>query len=104
MDTFSIPVLRLFTPMTFVVIAAARFLLDWNTRRLSQNGFLLFIGMAYFSVGIIDLFHTSAYKGIGVFPGYRSNLPTRLCIAWWEVESLALLTTPLSMPTRPRMP
>lgn len=41
------------------------------------NGYLLFIGIAFFLVAGIDLVHTLAYKGIGVFPAYGANLPTQ---------------------------
>jgi hypothetical protein len=37
--------------------------------------------MAYLSVSFLDLIHTLAYKGMGVFPGFDANLPTQLWIA-----------------------
>ncbi|MBW1717013.1 MAG: hypothetical protein JRJ77_14545, partial [Deltaproteobacteria bacterium] len=38
--------------------------------------FLLFVGIAYLFIGFLDLIHTLAYRGMGVFPGYATNLPT----------------------------
>ena len=36
-----------------------------------DNKYLLFVGIAYFFVAVLDLLHTLAYKGLGVFPGLR---------------------------------
>jgi signal transduction histidine kinase len=43
----------------------------------------------------VDLIHTLAYKGMGVFPGYGANLPTQLWIAARYLESVSLLLAPL---------
>jgi len=45
-------------------------------------------------VGAIDVVHTLAYKGMGVFQGYDANLPTQLWIVARYVESLSLLIAP----------
>ena len=78
-----------------IVVAFGIFMLAWNSRRFLDNNYLLFIGIAYFFIGGLDLIHTLAYKGMGVFPGYGSNLPTELWIAARYVESSSLLIAPL---------
>jgi signal transduction histidine kinase len=78
-----------------IVIAFSIFVIAWNTRRFMDNNYLLFIGMAYLCVGGIDLLHTLAYAGMGVFPGAGANLPTQLWISARYVESAALLLAPL---------
>jgi signal transduction histidine kinase len=75
-----------------IVIAFAIFAIAWNTRRIMDNGYLLFIGIACLFVGGIDLLHTLAYSGMGVFPEYGANLPTQLWIATRYMLSLSLLT------------
>ncbi|MBS3917294.1 MAG: PAS domain S-box protein [Deltaproteobacteria bacterium] len=45
-------------------------------------------------MGAIDVVHTLAYKGMGVFQGYDANLPTQLWIVARYVESLSLLIAP----------
>ncbi len=72
-----------------IVIAAAIFALAWNARRYFDNGYILFIGISFLFVGFIDLIHTLAYKGMGVYPGYGSNLPTQLWIAARWLQALA---------------
>ncbi len=74
-----------------IVIACGIFMIAWNTRRLLQNHYLLFIGIAYLFVGGIDLLHTLAYKGMGIFEGHGANLPTQFWIAGRYVEAFSLL-------------
>jgi signal transduction histidine kinase len=74
-----------------IVIAFSIFVLAWNSRRFLSNGYLLFLGMAYLFIAGLDLIHTLAYKGMGVFPGYDANLPTQLWIATRYLESLSLI-------------
>jgi PAS domain S-box-containing protein len=78
-----------------IVIAFAIFAIAWNSRRLTGNNYLLFIGIAYLFVGSLDFIHTLAYKGMGVFPGYGTNLATQLWISARYLESLSLLAAPL---------
>jgi len=74
-----------------IVIACGIFMVAWNARRLLQNHYLLFVGIAYLFVGGIDTLHTLAYKGMGVFGGEGANLPTQLWIAARHLEAVSLL-------------
>ncbi len=74
-----------------IVIACGIFIVAWNARRLLQNHYLLFVGIAHLFVAGIDTLHTLAYKGMGVFEGYGANLPTQLWIAGRYVEAFSLL-------------
>jgi PAS domain S-box-containing protein len=78
-----------------VVIACSIFVIAWNSRQFLDNNYFLFIGIAYLFVGSLDLLHTLAYKGMGVFQGYETNLPTQLWIASRYMESLSFLFAPL---------
>jgi hypothetical protein len=71
-----------------IVIAAGIFVIAWNTRKFMPNAYLLFIGVAYLYIAFIDLVHTLAYKGMGVFPGADANLPTQLWIAGRYMEAV----------------
>lgn len=79
------------------------FVICWNTRDLMQNGYLLFMGIAYFFVGILDGVHTMAYKGMGIFQGYDANLPTQLWIAARYLQSISLLVSPLFLRKKPNL-
>ncbi|MFN3479839.1 MAG: MASE3 domain-containing protein [Thermodesulfovibrionales bacterium] len=80
-----------------VSIAFSIFILAWNSRRFFQNRFLQIIAVGYSFSGIIDLIHTLAYKGISVFEGYGTNLPTQLWIAARYVQAITLFIA-ASMP------
>jgi PAS domain S-box-containing protein len=77
-----------------IVIAVAIFIVAWNSRRFGENDYLIFIGIAYLFVGGLDLIHTLGYKGMGVFHGYDTNLPTQFWITARYLESLSLLIAP----------
>lgn len=81
--------------MFSVVVSVSIFMLFWSARRFLDNGYFLFMGIAYLFIGGLDLVHTLAYKGMGVFPGYGANLPTQLWIAARYLESLSLLAAPV---------
>ena len=74
-----------------IVIAFSIFVLTWNCRKIIDNDYLIFLGIAYLFVGFIDIIHTLAYAGMGVILGYGTNLPTQLWIAARSLESISLL-------------
>ncbi len=80
-----------------IVVAAGIFIVAWNTRRISSNPYILFIGVAYLFVGLLDLLHTTTYTGMGVFKRLGSDPPIQFWIAARYLESLSLLAAlPLS--------
>jgi signal transduction histidine kinase len=80
-----------------ILIAFSIFLVAWNARRFLENHYLMFLGLIYPFVGALDLIHTLAYKGMGVFPGNGANLPTQLWIQARYLESVSLLIAPFLM-------
>ena len=78
-----------------VVVAFGIFIIAWNTRRFLDNNYFVFIGIAYFSIGVMDFVHTLAYSGMGVFPSYGTNLATQLWISARYLEGLSLFIAPL---------
>ena len=78
-----------------IVVACGIFMIAWNSRRFLDNNYLLLIGIAYLFVGGFDLIHILAYKGMNIFQGYETNLPTQLWISARYMESLPLLIAPL---------
>jgi len=78
-----------------IVVACGIFMLAWNSREISRNNYLLFLGTAYLFVGGLDLVHTLAYEGLGIFPDHNTDLATQLWIGARYMESFALLLAPL---------
>jgi PAS domain S-box-containing protein len=82
------------TEMFSVAVAFAIFILVWNTRLLLDNNFFLIVGVSYLFIGSLDLTHTLAYKGMGVFSTGDTNLPTQLWVAGRFLESITFLIAP----------
>jgi signal transduction histidine kinase len=78
-----------------VVIGCGMFLIAWNAREFVRNDYVLLLGIGYLHVAGLDLLHTLAYKGMGVFPGYGADLPTQLWLAARYLEAATLLAAPL---------
>lgn len=77
-----------------VLVASAIFVIVWNSRSFMKNNYLLVVGVSYLFIAIIDLLHTVAYKGMGVFPGYDANFATQLWILARYIQSISLLIAP----------
>ena len=83
-----------------IVVACGLFMVAWNTRHLVENHYLLFLGIAFPYVALLDLLHTLAYQGMSVFPGFGADLPTQLWVAGRYLETLALLAAPVYLRRR----
>ncbi len=92
------------TEIFSIVVAFGIFVLTWNSRRFIDNSYILFLGIAYLFIGTIDLIHTLAYKGMGVFPEYGGNLATQLWIAARYLQSVSFLAAPLFIGRKLRPP
>ena len=75
-------------------VSMAVFIIAWNTRKHLDNTALLIIGVAYLFISGIDLLHTLAYQGMGVFKGGKTNLPTQLWISARLLQSLTFFIAP----------
>ena len=73
-----------------IVVAFCVFIIAWHSRHYIQNPYLLFIGLAYFFIAFLDLFHTLSYKGMPVFTDY-AFYANQLWIGARLMESTTLL-------------
>ncbi|SHO51603.1 PAS domain S-box-containing protein [Desulfopila aestuarii DSM 18488] len=80
-----------FAELVSISVAWSVGLVVWNTRQFLSDDSLPLLGIAYLFIGVVDLLHTLAYKGMGVFPEAGADLPTQLWIAGRYLESLSLL-------------
>jgi serine phosphatase RsbU (regulator of sigma subunit) len=87
-----------------VTVAVAIFMIAWNTRRMLSNNYFLFLGIGYLFVAGVDLLHTLAYKGMGVFERNDADLPTQLWLAARYLQTAALLLAPLVLSRTLRLP
>lgn len=78
-----------------VYVAYVIFLIVWKSRSRLENGYLIFIGVAFFFIGSIDFLHTFTFRGMELFPGSGINLTVQLWIAARYLESITFLLAPL---------
>jgi len=84
-----------------ITVAWSVFLLVWNVRRYMDNDALAFLGIAYLYVGILDMLHTLAYKGMNIFAlSDSANTATQLWISGRVMEAVSLFCFPLLLGRR----
>lgn len=72
-----------------ITVAALLFMIAWHAREYIKNPYVLFIGIAYFFIGGLDLLHTLAYKGMPIFTDY-DFYANQLWIGARYMESITL--------------
>jgi hypothetical protein len=85
-----------------VVISVCIFIIAWHSRDIAEAPYFLFLGIGGLAASGLDLVHTLAFKGMGVFSGATANLPTQYWVAARYVESAVFLAAPLFIGRRPR--
>lgn len=95
MSTFNYLIFHSIVELAGIAVAYAIFIIVWNTRKTFSNTFFLIVGISFLFIGTIDLVHTLAYKGMGVFPGATADLPTQLWIAARYFQSITFLIATL---------
>lgn len=78
-----------------IYVGSTIFIIAWNSRRMLNNNYLLFLGIAFLFIAFLDLIHTLSYKGMPIFIGYDSDLPTQFWIAARYMESITLFSAPI---------
>ena len=86
-----------------IAVAAAIFLLVWKSRRIVQNNYLVFIGITFIFIAVLDFLHTTVYQGVGIFADGGGTLSTRLWIAARYMQAVTLLAAPLVIRKNVRM-
>lgn len=66
-------------------------IISLNSYKMTKNSHMTFLAIAYAFVGIVEIFHTITFKGMNIFSGYDSNLPTQLWIICRYLESVSLV-------------
>jgi len=87
-SNYSYPLFHSLAEGFSVFISFGLFILAWNTRSHLEDDYLLLLGIISLCCGAIDTFHLFSYKGIQLFRGYDSDLPTSLWIASRYLQSI----------------
>jgi PAS domain S-box-containing protein len=88
------PLFHSIIDMATVFIATGVFMVVWTRRRLLDNHYYLFVGIAFLFFGLLDFLHLLGNKNMGVFPGY-GNLGPTLYIASRYILGISMVIAPL---------
>jgi PAS domain S-box-containing protein len=72
-----------------IVVGYTIFVISWNSKRHLKNPYLLFIGIAFLSISLLDLVHVLAYQGMPIFTDYP-YYANQLWIAARYLEAITL--------------
>ncbi len=78
-----------------IVTAFIVFIIAWNSRKLVNNSFFIFLGTAMLFVGGVDFLHTLSYEGMVIFEENGTDLPTQLWICARYLQGISMLISPL---------
>jgi len=93
-------VIELFSTSVLVAVIA----MAWSARHWVRNDFLLFLGLAYFFVGVVDAMHALAFPGMGVFQSSGPDTTVQLAVLARCVEGVSLLAAPTFLRRRFPLP
>jgi PAS domain S-box-containing protein len=85
-----------------IIVAGSIFIISWNSRRLTESSYFIFLGIAFLFVGALDLLHTLTFKGTGILQEFGANLPTQLWIIARYVQSISFLIATFFLSRRAR--
>ncbi|SDJ97373.1 sensor histidine kinase [Natronincola ferrireducens] len=78
-----------------IIVAYMLLTIAINTYQMTDNHYLLFLGVAYGFIAFFDLIHTLSFKGMGVFSKDLGDASTQLRIIARYMEGITLLVAPM---------
>lgn len=97
---YSFPLFHTVAELFGISVAIGIFMIVWNSRRFVVNDYLLFIAIAGLFVAAVDLLHTVAYHGVGVFPTNDSNIASQLWVVGRYLQAASFLIAPVFLSRR----
>lgn len=89
-----------FSELFSIIVGILMFVIAWNTRSFSKNDFLTYLGIGYFWIALLDLFHTFTFVGIPFFNIEGPEVMVHFWIYARILEALILLTAPVFLTRR----
>jgi hypothetical protein len=86
---------HLVVEVAVVVVLSTIFSLAWHTQRVTTNGYLMLMGMAALPIALVTMLHALTYRGMPVFPGHTSDLPTQMWLVARYLTAAAFLAAPV---------
>jgi PAS domain S-box-containing protein len=81
---------EIFTVVVGIVIAVV----SYYTYQFTKNNFILYLGMGYFWIAVLDLFHMLTFEGMMIYPAVESNVTLNFWVFSRLLEALILLSAP----------
>jgi PAS domain S-box-containing protein len=85
-----------------VVVACGIFMVTWNSRKILDNYYFLFIGISFLFVGFLEFIQMLSIEGMRIFVRPGSNLNAQLWVAAKYLQSLSFLIAPLFVARKPK--
>ncbi|NLD38949.1 MAG: PAS domain S-box protein [Desulfatiglans sp.] len=86
-----------FVELFSIIICFSIFVITWNSRYFIDNGYVIFLGVAFFFIGILDILHMLSYHGMPFFQVHGNDLPTQLWIAARYMQGISLFLAPFML-------
>jgi len=78
-----------------VIVGIIMLVVAWNTHEHTKNYFLLYLGIGYFWIALLDLLHMLTYNGMPFLTISSANISLHFWVYTRGVEALLLLSAPL---------
>lgn len=73
-----------------ILVALMIFTITINIKDFSKDASVIILGISFGVIAVIDMVHTLAYKGMGVFPNYGPDLPTQMWVISRYINSISI--------------
>jgi PAS domain S-box-containing protein len=101
-SVFNYPLFHTLAELFCIVLASSIFIMAWNARRILDDSFILFIGIAYLFVALTDLMHTFTLPYVSFFAGGANDVSMQFWVAARYLEAVSLVCAPLLLGHRVR--
>ncbi|MCX6077522.1 MAG: PAS domain S-box protein [Campylobacterales bacterium] len=77
-----------------VLVGFMIIIISYYTYQFTKNNFLLYLGIGYFWIAILDLFHMLTFKGMMIYSIESSNITLAFWVLTRFLEALLLMSAP----------
>ena len=78
-----------------IIVGILMLVIVWNTQRFTHSHFLIYLGIGFFWIAVLDTFHTFTVEGIPFFNIKDAEITLHFWIYTRFLEGLLLLSAPL---------
>ncbi len=94
---FGMLLFHILTESFSIVVGVLMLVIVWHTRRFTHNDFLLYLGIGYFWIAVLDTWHTITLAGLPFFHLPDAEVTLHFWLYTRFLEAMLLLTAPLML-------